>query len=177
MRYPILLIGFMTASMSSAADTSQLPAVRCNVLGALAADPTQQSEPVAFEQIEPAALMEACLAAIAETEDAVKLGRYYLHLGRGRLRSGYAADALIAFQMSAEYGYPAAYFALGVAYLLGDDVQQDEVKAEFLLNLALKKNVVWAAKALGALHNNKSSALYDPKRAEEYLTLFKERTF
>ena len=66
---------------------------------------------------------------------------------------------------------------MGVAYLLGDDVQQDEVKAEFLLNLALKKNVVWAAKALGALHNKKGSALYDPKRAEAYLTFFKERTF
>ena len=84
---------------------------------------------------------------------------------------------MIAFEMSAEYGYPARYFALGVVYILGDDVQPDEAKAEFLLNLALKKNVVWAAKALSKLHKNKASALYDPKRAEEYLTLFKERTF
>ena len=177
MRSLILLIGFMAAYMSSAADTSQLQAVRCNVLGALAADPTQQSKPVTFEQIEPAALTDACSAAIAETDDAFKLGRYYLHLGRGLLRGGDASDAMIAFQMSAEYGYPAGYFALGVAYLLGEDVQQDEVKAEFLLNLALKKHVVWAAKALAMLHNNKGSALYDPKRAEEYSTLFKERTF
>ena len=48
MRYLILLIGFFAASMSSAADASQLPAVRCDVLGALAADPTQQVQPVAF---------------------------------------------------------------------------------------------------------------------------------
>ena len=63
-----------------------------------------------------------------------------------------------------------------VSYI-GDDVQPDEANAEFLLNLALKKNVVWAARVLGALHNNKAFALYNPKRAEEYLKLYNERTF
>ena len=38
MRYLILLIGFMVASMSSTADTSQLQAVRCDVLGARSLD-------------------------------------------------------------------------------------------------------------------------------------------
>ena len=100
-----------------------------------------------------------------------------MHLGRGLLRSGDAVDAMIAFEMSAEYGYPAGYFALRVVYILGDDVQPDKAKAEFLLNLALKKNVVWAARAHGALHNSKAFASYNPKRAEVYLKIFNERTF
>ena len=69
--------------MSSAADTSELEAVRCDLLGKLAADPTQQSDLVAFDQIETAALTEACPASIAETDDAYNSGRYYLHLAQG----------------------------------------------------------------------------------------------
>lgn len=177
MQYIILLIGLIAASTSAGIEASQLQAMRCDALGALAADPMRQSEPVTFAEIEPVALTQACSAAIAETDNAFALGRYYLQLGRGQLRSGDAADAIIAFQRSAELDYPAGYFALGVAYLWGDDVQQDDVKAEFLLTLALKKNVAWAAKALSMLYNNKASSLYDPERAEKYLMLFEERMF
>jgi len=177
MQYIILLIGLMAASTSAGIEASQLQAMRCDALGALAADPMRQSEPVTFAKIEPVALTQACSAAIAETDNAFELGRYYLQLGRGLLRSGDVADAMVAFNRSSELDYPAGYFALGVAYLLGDDVQQDDVKAEVLLSIALQKNVIWAAKALTTLHNNKASPLYDPERAEKYLMLFEERMF
>ena len=55
--------------------------MRCDLLGALAADPTQQFDLVAFDQIEPAALTEACPAAIAETDDAFNFYCYTQNLG------------------------------------------------------------------------------------------------
>ena len=51
-----------------------------------------------------------------------------------------------SFSKSASFAYPAGYFALGVAYLLGDDVEKDDAKAKNYLLLALENNVIWAAK-------------------------------
>jgi TPR repeat protein len=73
--------------------------------------------------------------------------------------------------------YPAGYFALGVAYLLGDDVEKDDAKAKDYLLLALEGNVVWAAKALSTLHDNKASEFYDFKLGQNYLTLFQDSRF
>ena len=73
--------------------------------------------------------------------------------------------------------YPAGYFALGVAYLLGDDVEKDDAKAKDYLLLALDNNVIWAAKALSALHENKASEFYDVERAETIAPCFKTNGF
>ena len=84
---------------------------------------------------------------------------------------------MASFNKSASFAYPAGYFAFGVAYLLGDDVGKDDTKAKVYLLLALKGNVVWAAKALSALHQNRASEFYDAKLAQNYLTLFQDSQF
>jgi len=43
--------------------------------------------------------------------------------------------------------------------------------------LALDNNVIWAAIALSALHENKASEFCDVERAKNYLTLFKDSRF
>ena len=116
----------------------------------------------------------ACHAAIASAAKSQDQARYYLQLGRGQLRNGDSAAAISSFHKSASLAYPAGYFALGVAYLLGDDVEKNDAKAKYYLLLALENNVVWAAKALNALHANKASEFYDVKRAEDYLTQFQK---
>ena len=85
--------------------------------------------------------------------------------------------SISSFDKSASFAYPAGYFALGVAYLLGDDVKKDDAKAKDYLLLALENNVIWAAKALSALHENKASEFYDVERAKDYLTLFQDSRF
>ncbi|MGB1998530.1 MAG: hypothetical protein ACPHS7_03720, partial [Candidatus Puniceispirillaceae bacterium] len=103
--------------------------------------------------------------------------RYYLQLGRGQLRDGDSKGAISSFHKSASFAYPAGYFALGVAYLLGDDVEKDDAKAKDYLLLALENNVIWAAKALSSLHENKASEFYDVKRAKNYHFLFQGSQF
>ena len=68
-------------------------------------------------------------------------------------------------------------FSLSVAYLLGDDVEKDDAKAKDYLLLALEGNVVWAAKALSALHDNKASEFYDVKLGQNYLPLSQDSRF
>ena len=149
----------------------------CDDLGALAADPLQQSEPVKFQDIQAKLLINACRAAIASATKLQDKARFYLQLGRGQLRDGDSKGAISSFHKSASLAYPAGYFALGVAYLLGDDVEKNDAKAKDYLLLALDNNVIWAAKALSALHENKASEFYDIERAENYLTLFQDSRF
>ena len=149
----------------------------CDDLGALAADPLRQSEPVRFEDIQAKRLISACRTDIESATKVQDQARYYLQLGRGQLRDGDTGSAMASFNKSASFAYPAGYFALGMAYLLGDDVEKDDTKAKGYLLLALEGNVVWAAKALSALHQNKASELYDAKLAQNYLTLFQDNQF
>ena len=58
-----------------------------------------------------------------------------------------------------------------------DDVEKDDAKAKYYLLLALEGNVVWAAKALSALHDNNASEFYDVKLGQNYLTLFQNSRF
>ncbi len=149
----------------------------CDDLGALVADPLHQSEPVNFQDIQATRLINACRTAITSATKPQDRARYYLQLGRGQLRDGDSKGAISSFHESASFAYPAGYFALGVAYLLGDDVEKDDAKAKDYLLLALDNNVIWAAKALSALHENKASEFYDVERAENYLTLFQNSRF
>ena len=177
MRLVILIASFLILAEPGNSNASDTPGLSCDDLGALAADPLRQSEPVRFEGIQAKRLISACRAAIASATKPQDQARYYLQLGRGQLRDGDSKGAISSFHKSASFAYPAGYFALGVAYLLGDDVEKDDAKAKNYLLLALENNVIWAAKALSALHENKASEFYDVKRAKNYLSLFQGSQF
>ena len=62
----------------------------CDDLAALEADPMAQSAPVGFDDIQPDAVISACLAALTDplfqdhiTQDATLKPRLFLQLGRG----------------------------------------------------------------------------------------------
>ena len=177
MRLIILIASLLVLTEPSNSSALDQPGSSCDDLGALAADPLRQSEPVRFEDIQARRLISVCRAAISSATKPQDQARYYLQLGRGQLRDGDSKGAISSFHKSASFAYPAGYFALGVAYLLGDDVGKDDTKAKGYLLLALDNNVIWAAKALSALHENKASEFYDVERAENYLTLFQASRF
>ena len=177
MRLVILIASLLILAEPSNSNAFDQPGSSCDDLGALAADPLHRSEPIRFEDIQTNRLISACRAAIASATEPQDQARYYLQLGRGQLRDGDSKGAISSFHKSASFAYPAGYFALGVAYLLGDDVAKDDAKAKDYLLLALDNNVIWAAKALSALHENKASEFYDLGRAENYRTLFQDNRF
>jgi TPR repeat protein len=177
MRCVILIASLLILAESRNSNALDQLGSSCDDLGALAADPLHQSEPVKFQDIQPNLLINACRVAIASATKPHDQARYYLQLGRGQLRNGDSKGAISSFHKSASLAYPAGYFALGVAYLLGDDVEKDDAKAKDYLLLALDNNLIWAAKALHALHKNKASEFYDVERAENYLTLFQDSRF
>ena len=177
MRLVILIASLLTFAEPSKSNASDKLGSSCDDLGALMADPSRQSEPVRFEDIQAKRLISACRAAIASATKPQDQARFYLQLGRGQLRDGDSKGAISSFYKSASFAYPAGYFALGVAYLMGDDVAKDDAKAKEYLLLALENGVIWAAKALNALHENKASEFYDVESAENYLTLFQDSRF
>jgi TPR repeat protein len=177
MRLVIFIASLLILAEPNNSIAFEQPGPSCDDLGALAADPLRQSEPIRFEDIQANRLISACRTAIAAATKPQDQARYYLQLGRGQLRAGDSKGAISSFDKSASFAYPAGYFALGVAYLLGDDVKKDDTKAKDYLLLALENNVIWAAKALSALHENKASEFYDVERAENYLTLFQDSRF
>ena len=177
MRLVILIASLLILAEPSNSAAFDQPGTSCDDLGALVADPLHRSEPIRFEDIQANRLISACRAAIASATEPQDQARYYLQLGRGQLRDGDSKGAISSFHKSASFAYPAGYFALGVAYLLGDDVEKDDAKAKDYLLLALDNNVIWAAKALSALHENKASEFYDVERAENYLTFFQDKRF
>ena len=141
MRFFILIASLLILAEPSNSNALDQPGSSCDDLGALAADPLRQSEPVKFEDIQAKRLISACRDAISSATKARDQARYYLQLGRGQLREGDSKDAISSFNKSASFAYPAGYFALGVAYLLGDDVEKDDAKAKDYLLLALEGNV------------------------------------
>ena len=177
MRLVILIASLLILAKPSNSSALDQPGSSCDDLGALAADPLRQSKPVRFEDIQAKRLISACRTDIESATKAQDQARYYLQLGRGQLRDGDSGGAMSSFSKSASFAYPAGYFALGVAYLLGDDVEKDDAKAKYYLLLALEGNVVWAAKALSTLHDNKASEFYDVKLGQNYLTLFQDGRF
>ena len=177
MKLVILIASLLVLTEPSNSSALDQPGSSCDDLGALAADPLRQSEPVRFEDIQAKRLISACRTDIESATKAQDQARYYLQLGRGQLRDGDSKGAISSFHKSASFAYPAGYFALGVAYLLGDEVEKDDAKANHYLLLALDNDVIWAAKALSALHQNKASEFYDAKLAQNYLTLFQDSQF
>ena len=171
--YALIVITLIAGGLSQSRALEQ-PAHDCDVLGSLGADPLRKAKPVKFESIDANAVIKACTEAIPAATNAQELGRYHLQLGRGQLRGGNPSAAISSFEKAAALEYPVAYFALGIAYLLGDDIEKNDEEAWNYLKLALKNNVQWAAKALSELHRDETSKFYNNELANEYLALFKE---
>jgi len=143
---------------------------RCDVLGALDADPYAVSEAVSFQEIIGDELVEACSAAIAKQDE--NLPRYLLQRGRGYLRIGQGASALADIIKAHELGYPAATFGLGTAHYLGDDIKQDFDVAHRLFLSAYSQRVRWAAQGLSLLYGNENYEGFDPHLSEVWSARF-----
>ena len=105
----------------------------CDILASLEADPSSVSSPVAFNDIQPGAVIYSCSRAIARNDEAKP--RFLLQRARGYLKDGESDKALLDLEQSHNLGYPAATFGLATAYFLGDDVAQDLDKARQLFIL------------------------------------------
>jgi len=151
--------------------TQSFAAEQCDVLGTLEADPYGVSQPVSFGDIEGAKLVEACDEAIAKQDR--NLPRYLLQRSRGQLRLGNSDLALNDLFKSHELGYPAGTFGLATAYYLGDDIEQDFVKARELYLLAYEQRVRWAARGLSMLYSNERFANNDPHLSEVWSARFR----
>ena len=127
-----------------------IAATLCDELGALEADPSAVTAPVAFQDIDSEALISACTHEIGKQDD--DLPRYLLQRGRGYLRGGQSELAIADFAKSHELGYPAGTFALATAYHLGDDIEQDVDEARRLYEEAYSRGNRWAAKGLSMLY-------------------------
>ena len=168
-----IFFGFMAMGLTPAS-----AAPSCDDLAALAADPMAKSDPVDFKDLEANLVIETCLDALSKTAaddpmsnhstDAMIKGRLLLNLGRGYLAAGQTAAAKQAFVSARELDYPAAYFALGVFYLVGEDGTQNLPAAHLHLTQALDKGVVWAARALVMLHQHPDPDYYSPEKAAAY---------
>ena len=111
-------------------------------MGALEADPSAVSAPVAFQDIDSEALISSCTDEMAKQDD--DLPRYLLQRGRGYLRAGQSELAVADMNASHALGYPAGTFGLATAFFLGDDVQRDDLRAEQLFIEAYEGGVYWA---------------------------------
>ena len=140
------------------------PLNECDRLAALEADPSAVSEPVAFIDIQPEKVVNACTDALNAGNNAEP--RFLLQRARGYLRGGQAGLALSDLNASHELGYPAATFGLATAYFLGDDVERDDARAESLFLQAYQGGVIWAARGLASLYGDPASELFDLDKSE-----------
>ena len=85
---------------------------------------------------------------------------------------GNIEKSLSDLNLSIEQNYPAAFFSLGVALLLGDVVEEDYEEASLLLLTAYDKGVFWAANALAHLYGDENSVYYDLEKSELWAQRF-----
>ena len=154
------LIAFITLPLVSHAE----PIDECDRLAALEADPSAVSEPVAFIDIQPKRVVEACTDALNAGNNAEP--RFLLQRARGYLRGGEAELALNDLNAAHKLGYSAATFGLATAYFLGDDVERDDARAESLFLNAYEGGVYWAARGLASLYADPASELFDLDKSE-----------
>ena len=169
------VLGCMIIMLCAGTSLAQDSLARCDRYAALQADPAHTAPPVAFEMLDATSAILSCTNALEQPLSEMELGRVWLQLGRGYLKGGQSAEAMAAFKQAASHHYPAGYFALGVAYYLGDDIPSDHKRAEELLKKALEKGVIWSAKALSALYDDPSSDYYDRQLASHFDTLFAKK--
>ena len=162
---------FLTCSLTFASGFVHADAITsCDRSAALLADPQRKSEPVPFEKIEATKVIYECTEAIKMDPD--NSGRFFLQRARGHLRMGNIEKSLSDLNLSIEQNYPAAFFGLGVALLLGDVVEEDYEEASLLLLTAYDKGVFWAANALAQLYGDENSVYYDLEKSELWAQKF-----
>lgn len=144
----------------------------CDRLAALEADPSHTSEPVAFDDIDSVAVISACMQAITVGQGDNR--RYWLQLGRGYLRAGDIDAAYAAFETSHQQHYPAATFALGMMYFLGDDIAEDHDRAVSLFNRAYADGVFWAALGMAELYADPMSLYHDEQLSNHWREKFQQ---
>ena len=157
---------FTTLLFALFASQPVVAATLCDELGALEADPSAVSAPIAFQDINSEALISACTHEIAKQDD--DLPRYLLQRGRGFLRAGKSKLAIADISASHDLGYPAGTFALATAYHLGDDIQKDFDEAHRLYEEAYGRGIRWAAKGLSMLHTYWSFSGHDEAAAMQW---------
>ena len=143
----------------------------CDILASLEADPSSVSNWVAFHDIQPNAVIDACSRAIARNDEDKP--RYLLHRARGYLKGGDGEKALLDLEHAHKLGYPAATFGLATAYFLGDDVTQDLDKARQLFMHAYENGVLWSAWGLSLLYRNVMYENFDLEEAKKWEVRFK----
>jgi TPR repeat protein len=163
MRIIILLICTALSSKAYAVE-------ECDLHGSLEADPLSISEPVKFQDIQGAKLIEVCTIAINKQNG--NLPRHHLLRARGYLSSGSYEEAKSDITYSHEMGYAAATFALATLHHFGDSVPQDLLKAATLYEQAYNDRVTWAARGLSILYDDLSFDDYDPKLSKDWLYRF-----
>ena len=168
MRLPLLsqVIAFVALPLAAHGE----PIDECDRLAALEADPSAVSEPVAFIDIQPEKVVNACTDALNAGNNAEP--RFLLQRARGYLRGGQAELALSDLNAAHKLGYPAATFGLATAYFLGDDVKRDNARAESLFLNAYEGGVYWAARGLESLYGDPASELFDLDKSEMWGHLF-----
>ena len=143
----------------------------CDILASLEADPSSVSSPVAFNDIQPRAVIDACSRAIAANDE--EKPRYLLLRARGYLKGGDGEKALLDLEHAHKLGYPAATFGLATAYYLGDDVTQDLEQARVLFIHSYENGVLWSAWGLSLLYGNEMYENYDLEKAKKWEVRFK----
>ncbi len=161
-----IIILFICTALSSKAYAVE----ECDLHGSLEADPLSISEPVKFQDIQGAKLIEVCTIAINKQNE--NLPRYYLLRARGYLSSGSYEEAKSDITYSHEMGYAAATFALATLHHFGEGVPQDLLEAAILYQQAYNYGVTWAARGLSILYNDFSFTSYDPTLSKEWLRRF-----
>ena len=147
----------ITFALIATTSTQAYSIEECDILASLEADPSSVSSPVAFNDIQPRAVIDACTRAIAAND--ADQSRYLLLRARGYLKGGDGEKALLDLEHAHKLGYPAATFGLATAYFLGDDVTQDFELAKKLYFESYDLGVIWAAKGLFFLYSDLFSAV------------------
>ena len=161
----------ITFALIATTGTQAYSIEKCDILASLEADPSSVSSPVAFNDIQPMAVIDACSIAISRDDE--NKPRFLLHRARGYLKGGEGEKALLDLKYAHQLGYPAATFGLATAYFLGDDVYQDLEKAKELFINSYENGVWWSARGLYLIYANEIYEYYDLEKAKEWEARFK----
>ena len=146
----------------------------CDHLAALEADPLSTSKSVDFSDLNAKLVITKCTEAISISDNKVDEARFTLQRARGYFRAGEAGSAINDLLAAYALGYPAAYFGLATAYLLGEGMDKDVFRAEILFLESYYQGVVWSARGLALLYGEVDSDLYNPEKSILWETKFNE---
>jgi len=146
----------------------------CDKLAALEADPLSTSKSVDFSDLNAKLVISKCTEAISISDNKVDEARFILQRARGYFRAGEAGSAINDLLAAYALGYPAAYFGLATAYLLGEGMDKDVFRAEILFLESYYQGVVWSARGLALLYGEVGSDLYNREKSILWENKFNE---